>query len=98
MPFIKLQFKPGVNRDQTSYTSEGGWYACDKIRFLSGQPQKIGGWVKYTFETIIGTCRQMWGWVTTFADNFLALGTNAKVYIEAGGNLYDITPLRETTA
>jgi len=98
MPFIKLTFKPGVNRDQTSYTSEGGWFACDKIRFLSGQPQKIGGWVKYTFETIIGTCRQMWGWVTTFSDNFLALGTNAKVYIEAGGNLYDITPLRETTA
>lgn len=98
MPFIPLKFRPGVNRDQTNYTNEGGWYECDKIRFLSGQPQKIGGWVKYTFETIIGVCRQMWGWVTTYSDNLLALGTNAKFYIEAGGNLYDITPLRETTA
>jgi hypothetical protein len=96
MPFIKLQFKPGVNRDQTNYTNEGGWFSCDKIRFRSGYPQKIGGWLKYTTETLIGVCRQMLGWLTTFEDNFLALGTNAKVYIEAGGNLYDITPIRAT--
>lgn len=94
MAFIKLQFKPGVNRDQTDYSNEGGWYECDKIRFRSGYPEKIGGWVKYTPRAFIGTCRQMWNWVTTFSDNFLALGTNEKAYIEAGGYYYDITPLR----
>lgn len=98
MPFIKVQLKPGVNRDQTNYTNEGGWYECDKIRFRSGMPQKIGGWLKAIFTPLIGTCRQMFGWFTTFGDNFLALGTNVKVYIDAGGIFNDITPLRETTA
>ena len=96
MALIKLQFRPGVNRDQTNYSGEGGWYACDKIRFRSGYPEKVGGWVKATPTAIIGVCRQMWNWVTTFSDNFLALGTNIKVYIEAGGYFNDITPLRDT--
>jgi hypothetical protein len=96
MPFIKLQFKPGVNRDQTDYSNEGGWYECDKIRFRSGYPEKLGGWVKATPRSFIGTCRQMWNWVTTFTDDLLALGTNEKAYIEVGGYYYDITPLRTT--
>ena len=96
MPFLKLQFKQGVNRDQTNYTGEGGWWDCDKIRFFSGYPQKLGGWLKSTSETFIGTCRQMFNYITSFTDNFLAVGTNQKVYIEVGGIFYDITPLRET--
>jgi hypothetical protein len=97
MPFIKLQFKPGVNRDQTDYSNEGGWYECDKIRFRSGYPEKLGGWVKATPRTFIGTCRQLFNWVTTFTDDFLALGTNDKVYIEVGGYFSDITPLRASS-
>ena len=92
MPFIKLQFKPGVNRDQTDYSNEGGWYECDKIRFRSGYPEKLGGWVKSTPTAFDGVCRQMWNWITTFSDNLLALGTNDKVYIESGGYFNDITP------
>jgi hypothetical protein len=92
MPFIKLQFKPGVNRDQTDYSNEGGWYECDKIRFRSGYPEKIGGWVKATPTAFDGVCRQMWNWITTYQDNFLALGTDDKVYIENGGYFNDITP------
>ena len=95
MPFIKLQFKPGVNRDQTDYSNEGGWYECDKIRFRSGYPEKIGGWVKSTPTAFDGVCRQMWNWITTFNDNFLALGTDDKVYIEIGGYFNDITPFAE---
>ncbi len=98
MPLTKIQLKPGVNRDQTNYTGTGGWWETNRVRFFSGYPQKIGGWKKYTFNPIIGTCRQMWGWITTFSDNFLALGTNEKLYIEVGGNLADITPLEQTTA
>ena len=94
MPLSKLQFRPGVNRDQTNYSNEGGWFACDKIRFRSGYPEKIGGWVKSTPTPFAGVCRNMWNWITTFSDNLLSLGTNAKLYIEAGGNYYDITPLR----
>ena len=98
MPFLKLNFRPGVNRDTTSYAGEGGFYECDKIRFFSGFPQKIGGWVKPTPTSFIGVCRQMWNWITSFSDNFLAVGTNKKVYIEVGGLFYDITPIRATTA
>jgi hypothetical protein len=97
MPLSKLQFRPGVNRDQTNYSNEGGWFACDKIRFRSGYPEKIGGWVKSTPTPFAGVCRNMWNWITTFSDNLLSLGTNAKLYIEAGGNYYDITPLRSVS-
>jgi hypothetical protein len=96
MPFQKLIFKPGINRDQTNYSNEGGWYECDKIRFRSGFPEKIGGWVKATSEYMLGYCRQMFGWITSYQDNFLACGTNEKLYIEVGGYFYDITPLRPT--
>jgi hypothetical protein len=97
MALIKLQFRPGINRDQTDYSGEGGWYESEKIRFRSGYPEKIGGWVKATTNTFIGVCRQMWNWITTFSDDFLAIGTEQKVYIEAGGIFYDITPLRADT-
>jgi hypothetical protein len=94
MPLQKLLFTPGVNRDQTNYSNEGGWFACDKIRFRSGFPEKLGGWQTYpTSGTIKGICRQMFGWITSYGDNFLAIGTNIKVYIEAGGYIYDVTPV-----
>jgi hypothetical protein len=98
MSFIKLQFKPGVNRDQTDYSNEGGWYECDKIRFRSGYPQKLGGWVKYTPTAFAGVCRQMWNWITTFNDDLLAMGTSSKVYIESGGYFNDITPFAAALA
>jgi hypothetical protein len=96
MPLQKLQFKPGLNRDQTNYTNEGGWNECDKIRFRSGYPQKIGGWLRYGLFTVVGVCRQVFNWVTTTSDNYLALGTSSKLYIESGQTLYDITPIRAT--
>ena len=97
MAFVKLQFQPGVNRDTTNYTGEGGWWECDKIRFRSGYPQKLGGWAKASPTNFYGACRQMWNYSTTYSDEFLAMGTNSKVYIEAGAVLYNITPLRATT-
>ena len=96
MPLQKLQFKPGLNKDQTNYTNEGGWFECDKIRFRSGYPQKIGGWLRYGTFTVAGVCRQMFNWITTASDNYLALGTSKKLYIEAGQILNDITPIRQT--
>lgn len=97
MPFIKLNFKPGLNRDQTNYSNEGGWFECDKIRFLSGYPQKIGGWIKATPNYMLGVGRQMYNWLTTYSDNLLGIGTNKKLYIEVGGIFYDITPLKSTS-
>jgi hypothetical protein len=96
MAFIKLQFKPGINRDTTNYSNEGGWFDCDKVRFRQGFPEKIGGWIKATSETYEGVARQLFSWVTSYGDNFLGIGTHKKVYIEAGGLLNDITPIRQS--
>jgi hypothetical protein len=96
VPLQKLQFRPGLNKDQTNYSNEGGWFECDKVRFRSGYPQKMGGWLRYGLFTVAGVCRQMFNWVTTASDNYLALGTSKKLYIEAGQTLYDITPIRQT--
>jgi hypothetical protein len=94
MALSKLQFKPGVNRDQTNYAGEGGYYECDKIRFRSSFPQKIGGWLRYGTFTLAGICRQMYNYITSFSDNIQVLGTNAKLYLDIGQNLINITPLR----
>ena len=96
MPFISLKYRPGLVRDTTNYTNKGGFYECDKVRFRSGSAEKLGGWVKYTAEVLIGTCRQMFNYITSASDNIMWLGTNKKVYAEVGGNLIDLTPLRTT--
>lgn len=97
MPLQKLQFRPGVNREGTSLSNEGGWYECDKIRFRSGYPEKIGGWVALSYNKFLGTCRSMWNWVTLRNYNLLGVGTNLKFYVESGGVYNDITPIRLTT-
>lgn len=96
MPLSKLQFRPGINKEVTSYTGEGGYFECDKIRFRSGMPQKIGGWVVVTPSQFLGTCRSLWNWVTLDADNLIGVGTNLKFYLEKGGGYNDITPIRKT--
>ena len=98
MPLKKLLFKPGVNKENTRYTSEGGFYDCDKIRFRQGTPEKIGGWVPVITTTFLGVCRGLWNWITLGGLNIVALGTNLKYYLETGSAYYDITPLRYTTA
>lgn len=98
MPLVKIQFQPGVNRSSTNYAAEGGWYSCDKVRFRNGQPQKIGGWVKYPISTPIeGTIRSLFNWVTIDKKNLMGIGTNSKFYVEFSGTAYDITPIRATT-
>ena len=96
MPLQKLTFRPGVNREGTDYANEGGWYDCDKIRFRSGFPEKIGGWIRLSNETFYGIARSLWNWVTLDNTNFLGVGTNLKYYLERGGSYYDITPIRKT--
>ncbi len=98
MPLTKLQFRPGVNRETTSYTNEGGWFDGDKIRFRFGVPEKIGGWERASQSTFLGTCRALKPFVALDSSRYMGLGTNLKYYIEEGGAYYDITPIRATTA
>ena len=97
MPLSKIIYKPGVNRENTRYTNESGWYVSDKVRFRQGTPEKIGGWERISANTFLGICRSLWNWVTLGFENLLGIGTNLKYYIELGGGYNDITPLRTTT-
>lgn len=97
MALKKIIFKPGINRENTRYTTEGGYYECDKVRFRQGTPEKLGGWLQYSSQTFVGVCRALWNWITLAGLNVIAVGTNLKYYIESGGSYYDITPLRYTT-
>ena len=98
MPLQKLQFRPGVNRETTSYTNEGGWFDCDKVRFRFGTPEKIGGWEKYSGKSFLGTCRALHPFVALAGESYLGVGTHLKYYINEGGGYNDITPIRETTS
>jgi hypothetical protein len=97
MPLQKILFKPGVNKENTRYTTEGGWYEADKIRFRQGNPEVIGGWQRISANTYNGVCRSLWNWVTLGFLNLIGVGTNTKFYIQNGGAYYDVTPIRVTT-
>ena len=97
MPLVKLKFRPGINRDVTSYSNESGWVNGDKIRFRMGFPEKIGGWEKLTEQTYQGTARALKNWLALDGSDYLGIGTHLKYYIEEGGAFYDITPIRATT-
>ena len=96
MTLKKLTLKPGVNRENTRYTNEKGWYDCDNIRFRQGTPEKIGGWQKISTNFFLGVCRSLWNWVTLAGTALTGVGTNLKFYIERGGAYYDITPIAST--
>ena len=98
MPFTKLQFRPGINRETTSYTNEGGWFDMDKVRFRFGYPEKIGGWIKQSGTNFAGTARALHPWVALDGSSYIGVGTHLKYYINEGGGYSDITPIRNTTA
>jgi len=97
MPLSKILFKPGVNRENTRYTTEGGWYECDKVRFRQGNPEKIGGWTRFSADTFLGVCRSLWSWTTLGGNKLVGVGTNLKFYVNQGGQYYDITPIRASS-
>jgi len=92
MPLKKITLKSGVNRENTRYTNENGWYESDKVRFRQGTPEKIGGWVRVSANTFLGICRSLWAWVTLGSEKLLGVGTNLKFYVSSGGAYFDSTP------
>ena len=97
MPLQKILFKPGVNKENTRYTTEGGWYEADKVRFRQGNPEVVGGWQPFSAYTYQGVCRSLWNWATLNGNNLIGVGTNLKFYINQGGAYNDITPIRASS-
>ena len=98
MPLEKVTLTPGVNKESTSFSNEGTWYDCDKVRFRQTLPEKIGGWTRISVYTFLGVCRSLFNWVTLVGTNLLGVGTHLKFYIGQGGDYFDITPIRATVA
>jgi hypothetical protein len=98
MALTKLVFQPGINRETTAYANEGGWWDSNLVRFRAGRPESIGGWSKYTTSPVLGTGRSLLTWTALDGTIYTGLGTNLKYYLIGGSQLYDITPIRETTA
>tara|TARA_R100001086_G_scaffold151052_1_gene80349 strand:+ start:4969 stop:6840 length:1872 start_codon:yes stop_codon:yes gene_type:complete len=97
MPLQSLKFRAGINREITSYSNEGGFFDCEKVRFYTQFPEKIGGWVKYSDNTYLGTARALHNWLALDGSNYMGIGTHLKYYIEEGGVFTDITPIRKTS-
>ena len=98
MPFVRYNFNPGINKEGTAYSNEGGWYDANFVRFRSGRPEKIGGWEKRNSNTFLGTARKIHQWAALDSDLFVSVGTHKKLYVLQGSSYYDITPLRSTTS
>ena len=98
MPLSKFAFRPGINTEITTYSNEGGWLDCDKIRFRFGFPEKIGGWARLSSNSFLGSCRSLHPWVALSSDKYIGVGTSKKFYLETAATYYDITPLRRTTS
>jgi len=98
MPYAKFQFKAGIDREGTSYTNAGGWFDSSLVRFRKGFAEKIGGWAKNTTSSFLGTCRNLFAWISIAGTKYLFLGTNLKAYVQEGSSFYDITPIRLTTS
>jgi hypothetical protein len=98
MPLSKLQFKPGINREGTNYSNEGGWFNGDKIRYRNGYVERIGGWTRVSNNQVTGTPRKIFDFVTLSSQNLLFIGTEQKVFLENAGTFSDITPIRSTVS
>ena len=96
MPLKKIQVKTGMNRENTNYAGEGGYWSGDKIRFRSGYAEKIGGWLTNSSGTFAGVCRSLFNWISLTSENLLSVGTNQRYYIQNNGAFYPITPISRT--
>jgi hypothetical protein len=98
MPLTKLAYRPGINKESTSYANEGSWYDCDKVRFRLGFPEKIGGWIRLSATTFLGSARDLHSFVALDGTGYIGVGTHLKYYIVEGGAYNDITPIRLITS
>jgi len=97
MPLTKFNFKPGINKEETDYSNEGGWVDGNLIRFRKGRVEKIGGWIKKSANVFFGVARALHSWISLGSERYLGIGTTSKYYIDSGGNYNDVTPIRATT-
>lgn len=93
---VPIEILPGLFTEQTRRGAVKRWRDGNHVRFYNGQPQKIGGWQKATPETFEGKARGVSDWLTLRLERIAAFGTHLKLYIQKGGSVNDITPIRDS--
>lgn len=83
---------PGIFPGDTSFSRQGRWLDCDKVRFEGGQAEVIGGWERLMTEKLSGVCRGLFPWSDNLGELNLAFGTHSALQVWTGGSLYTITP------
>ena len=94
---VKLNFKPGINRESTEYAEEGSWYNGDKVRFRQGRPENLRGYAKRVATPFDGTARDIITWSDNDAYKFASFGTEKKLYEYNNDENIDITPIKEVS-
>ena len=98
MPLTNLEFKAGIDKEATDYSSKGGWVDGNLVRFRKSRVEKIGGWIKLGTNAFLGVARALHSWIELGGVRYLGLGTTFKYYVESGDLYYDVTPIRSTTS
>ena len=96
MALIELNFKPGIDKQDTEAGAENRWVDSDNVRFRYGLPEKVGGWASLTTDTIVGVVRKQHAFVDNDGNRYVALGTDKFLLLYFEGQLYDITPVKTT--
>jgi len=101
MPLSKIQLQPGIFTDDTVYSQEGKYIDSDKIRFMKGRPEKIGGWAKLDTDNIAsGVVRALLPYRANNSKRYIGIGTHSHLYLydDGAGSYIDITPASNYTA
>jgi hypothetical protein len=95
---IPINPPPGVVVTESDRVAEGRWILpFDKIRFVHGRPQKIGGNIRISSSAMSGTPRATMCWQDFLQNGYVACGTYRKLYaFDSSFTLTDITPFRAT--
>lgn len=94
MSFVPVDVPPGVVKVDSDYAARGRWIDTDKVRFVRGKPQKVGGAQKLVETSFEGIARGAKGWVTFTGTHTLAFGTACDLFILRNGAISNITPYR----
>ena len=93
MPLTRVNFAPGIDKQNTTVGAEGRWVDCNNVRFRYQLPEKVGGWSSLVTDTIVGVARKMFPFVDLDGNRYVAIGTDKLLLLYFEGQLYDITPL-----
>lgn len=97
MPLVPFDIPSGLVRSDSQLAAKGRYTDADKVHFVSGAPEKWGGWAKWlsSASIMLGMARSGTAWANAAGNQNASFGTHLKLYAITGEDrLRDITPIR----